>query len=114
MEKTSLRNGFLIALVAGLFIGISYLIPDGSPDLDAPATVEASPIEEKLLAELRPPPGALTMNGTAIAILVDTSGSMKSSVRDLDGVLRPKIDIAKRATRRLLDRLKQFLTRSPS
>jgi von Willebrand factor type A domain len=43
--------------------------------------------------------------GVAAAILIDTSGSMKERVRDSDGAMRPKIDIAQRAA---LDIVNQF------
>ncbi len=116
MHHHRFRNGLLIFLVTGLFIWIALLIPDGPPDPPPSASV-APPaedrIDERLLAELRPPPGREEKDGTAVAILVDTSGSMKSSVRDLDGTLRPKIEIAKRATSRLLARLKEFAAKEP-
>ncbi len=42
--------------------------------------------------------------GTAVAILVDTSGSMADSVRDHDGKMRPKHELAQEALERIMER----------
>lgn len=52
-----------------------------------------SPIDEML----RVPASIARQEGTAAAILIDTSGSMKDPVPDADGQSKPKIDIARRA-----------------
>jgi hypothetical protein len=46
--------------------------------------------------------------GTAIVILVDTSGSMAQSVPDADGKLRPKSEIAAKALHKIVDYTSQW------
>jgi Mg-chelatase subunit ChlD len=48
-----------------------------------------------------------------VALLVDTSGSMTQSVRDFDGARRPKLDIAKRAGKKVIAKLKDFADTHP-
>jgi len=50
---------------------------------------------------------------TAVAILVDTSGSMRDAVQDHDGRPRPKSDIAKEALARILEHTSQWQQANP-
>src|SRR5213594_563486 len=49
-------------------------------------------------------------DGVALAIVYDTSGSMKESVRDRDGKLSPKYVIANRALEAISKRIQTFAT----
>lgn len=51
--------------------------------------------------------------GVAVAIVYDTSGSMKQTVRDSNGQMTPKHIIAKRAMESVVRRLQTFATNSP-
>ena len=51
--------------------------------------------------------------GVAVAIVYDTSGSMKQSVRDSNGRMTPKHVIARRAMESVVTRLQTFATNSP-
>ena len=51
-------------------------------------------------------PGA--SEGVALAVVFDTSGSMKDPVRDRDGKQRPKLEIGLRALRSVIDRIDTF------
>lgn len=61
----------------------------------------ANPLE----VMLRFPASVIRQEGIAAAILMDTSGSMRDTVADIDGLQKPKIEIARRAA---LDSLRQF------
>jgi len=61
-----------------------------------PSRRVSTPVENPIEEALRPVARQYT-DGVAAAILIDTSGSMKERVRDTDGALRPKIEIAQRA-----------------
>jgi hypothetical protein len=73
----------------------------------APSSREVSQVNP--LAELlKPPSSVVRKEGTAAAILIDTSGSMKETVPDADGQPRPKIDIARRAAGDLVRRFDKY------
>jgi hypothetical protein len=63
------------------------------------------PVRNPIGDALRPDPAAVYRDGIAAAILIDTSGSMRDKVRDADGTMRAKIDIAQREAMNLV---KQF------
>jgi len=79
-----------------------------APSADAPGSRPDSLVEL-----VKPPPDRRESDGIAVALLVDTSGSMAQSVRDFDGVSRPKLDIAKRAGKRVIAKLKEFADSHP-
>jgi Mg-chelatase subunit ChlD len=54
---------------------------------------------------VRPPADIEFQEGTAAIVMLDTSGSMKDKVKDVDGTERPKLQIARRA---ILDLVRQF------
>src|SRR6266702_1244865 len=50
--------------------------------------------------------------GVAVAIVYDTSGSMKQPVRDANGTLTPKFVIARRALEEVVKRLQTFASKA--
>ena len=67
------------------------------------------------LALLAPPPVRLyaaEQEGVALAIIYDTSGSMRDPVRDEIGRLTPKYLIANKALARVADQIQTFVTNS--
>ncbi len=67
---------------------------------------------EQVQAMMAPPAGIERREGTAVAVLVDTSGSMSEAVADGPGKA-PKIDIAKRCLRSLIDQCVAFAGQHP-
>jgi VWA domain-containing protein len=65
----------------------------------------STPVRNPIEDALRTSPAAQQREGVVAAILIDTSGSMGDKVKDDDGQMRPKIEIAQRAA---LDLVKQF------
>ncbi|HMF02117.1 MAG TPA: vWA domain-containing protein [Terriglobia bacterium] len=94
-------NGVLLVILLAVFVaGRSCDRPKSRPSSTRVSTPVQNPIQDVLKptqTQYRP--------GVAAAILIDTSGSMKERVRDSDGAMRPKIDIAQRAA---LDVVNQF------
>ncbi len=68
-----------------------------------------SPLDERL--EFRPP--AELQEGTAAAILVDTSGSMEDKVPGADSAGTAKIVIARRAVTDLIRQFEEFVQKNP-
>jgi Mg-chelatase subunit ChlD len=64
-----------------------------------------NPIEEILTSD---PPVERRLEGTAVMVLVDSSGSMADSVLDAKGEPRPKITIARRCVLSLVRQAEQF------
>src|SRR6266481_986391 len=58
------------------------------------------------------PAAAQQEEGVALAIVYDTSGSMREFVRDGTGKMAPKYEIARRALGAVLQRLQTFATNS--
>jgi hypothetical protein len=88
--------------------------PSGTGEAPAPgAPAPAAPHVDPLAALVRPPADVVWAEGLAIALLIDTSGSMRDQVADADGARRPKIDIAKRSCRRVIDGIEKFAARNP-
>src|SRR5437899_12452431 len=54
------------------------------------------------------PAAEIEDQGVAVAIVYDTSGSMKQPVRDANGKLTPKFVIARRALEEVVKRLQTF------
>jgi hypothetical protein len=52
-------------------------------------------------------------DGIAVAVLIDTSGSMKEKVRDADGSKRRKLDIAERSVAQLVERAERASRERP-
>jgi len=98
------RAGVLaIAIVTGVFVTGAYLM--GIRSLPSGATDDASPVAEApYQAEVEEGLGA------AVAILIDTSGSMADPA---PGDTRPKYDVALEALQATLDATDAFLERRP-
>ncbi|MBN2511801.1 MAG: VWA domain-containing protein, partial [Sedimentisphaerales bacterium] len=78
----------------------------GTPVSAQPAPVVKMPFMNPLLEMLNESAGPTRTpgEGIAIGVAIDVSGSMNDSVKDTDGLARPKIEIARRCA---LDILKQ-------
>ncbi len=105
MQRKRRGFGFLLLMLL-IVLGI-WLNRRPTPEKERAAVV--SEIEEML----RVPASIARQEGTAAAILVDTSGSMKETVPDNDGQPKPKIDIARRATSNLLRRFSDHARKNP-
>lgn len=80
----------------------------------APAPPPRSPpSEESYLERIRPPALIDEKEGIALALLVDTSQSMTGEVKDSDGSRKRKIEIAKRAAKRVLGKCREFAEKNP-
>jgi Mg-chelatase subunit ChlD len=66
-----------------------------------------------LEAVLRVRAGGARQEGIAAAILMDTSGSMRDAVADVDGQSKPKIEIARRAALDCLRQFEEFARKNP-
>ena len=64
--------------------------------------------DERIAAALTPSTPATERDGLAAAIVIDVSGSMKDSVTGLDGRREPKIEIARRAARDLVEQFARY------
>jgi hypothetical protein len=84
-----------------------------APAASAPAANDPASGAAGLELLVRPPPDRQEADGIAVALLVDTSGSMGRAVRDSDGARRPKLDIAKRAGKRVVEKLRDFTDTHP-
>jgi len=104
--RTNVRGIGLFLLVL-LCIYAVWLNRQSKPAREQAATV--SPIDEML----RVPASIARQEGTAAAILIDTSGSMRDPVPDADGQSKPKIDIARRAAGDLVRRFGEYSQTHP-
>jgi hypothetical protein len=66
-----------------------------------------------ILAAIRRPAEFRTGEGLAIAILLDTSGSMRAGVTDIDGRSRPKIDVARRCVLEVVNQADRHAKQQP-
>jgi hypothetical protein len=64
--------------------------------------------DERIAAALTPSAPAPEREGLAAAIVIDVSGSMKDPVTGLDGRREPKIEIARRAARDLVEQFARY------
>lgn len=94
--------GGFVGLVVVLALAIWFLTRQEGPSPPAgltPVPVAAAPRSQSTI----PLPETEQRLCTAVAILVDTSGSMRDVVRDQDGRSRPKSEIAREALARILE-----------
>jgi hypothetical protein len=101
-------NGLLLIALVVAFL--AAIFDDRERDRDTEPSNGASgvstPVTNPIEEALRPAAaGQPPQEGIVAAILVDTSGSMEDEVKDVDGQMRPKIEIARRAA---LDLVRQF------
>jgi Mg-chelatase subunit ChlD len=65
--------------------------------------------DERIASALAPPASAVTQReGLAAAIVIDVSGSMNDSVTGLEGRSEPKIEIARRVARDLVEQFARY------
>ena len=64
--------------------------------------------DERIASALAPAAAVTQREGLAAAIVIDVSGSMKDSVTGLDGRSEPKIEIARRAARDLVEQFARY------
>jgi Mg-chelatase subunit ChlD len=77
-------------------------------------TSETPAEQQKSLArDVALPAATALKEGTGIVVIVDTSGSMQDKVADVDGVMKPKIHIARSVTARTLDEIRKFASQNP-
>jgi hypothetical protein len=99
------RQGNAVLFLVFLFTVVAIArIFDRSPSAPPSQRTVSTPVRNPI-ADVLEPGTAQYKDGIAAAILIDTSGSMKEKVKDADGQLRPKIDLAQRAA---LDIVNQF------
>jgi Mg-chelatase subunit ChlD len=94
----------MVGLAVGAFKGCDDDRTARRPASDRVSTPVRNPIEDVL----RPAAAAPSREGTVAAILVDTSGSMGEKVRDADGAMQPKIEIAQRAALNLVNQFDAY------
>ena len=95
-------NGLLFLVLIAAFVAAKIFDNPGRP----PSSSRVStPVTNPIQDALQPAAAAPYREGIVAAILIDTSGSMADKVRDTDGAMRPKIEIAQRAA---LDVVNQF------
>jgi hypothetical protein len=95
----------LVAFAAAIItVGLSG---GGGPGPWAPEEGSEPPL--KLTLPAAPP----SKDGIALAILVDTSGSMNDGVRDAGGGMRPKLEIARRSVAGVLGQVEAFTAAHP-
>jgi len=97
-SRRSQGNGVLLLILLAVFAAGKMMEPPkrgpGSANGSAPIAV-TNPIEDILRPSA--PVNVERRQGVVAAILIDTSGSMSETVKDIDGKRRPKIEIAQRA-----------------
>jgi hypothetical protein len=93
--------------------------PPARPSPSAPGPSQGSRADppgataEQIRRQLAPPPNIERRDGTAVAVLVDTSGSMREKVPDADGRNHPKIDIAQERLLDMVSRCEEFVREHP-
>ncbi|MGA2498148.1 MAG: vWA domain-containing protein [Tepidisphaeraceae bacterium] len=126
MSRHSFSSRGPVVLLAG-FIALSLASCDDSSTRPKPAapqnrstparpdpTLATSPSGiAAALQQLRAPDGPARKDGIAVALLIDTSGSMNDAVPDADGSHRPKIDIARRCVLRVVKQAEGFAREQP-
>jgi hypothetical protein len=98
-------NGLLFLALVVAVIAAARSCDPNPPGLVSVSTPVSTPVTNPIEDALRPVSATQRREGIVAAILIDTSGSMAKRVRDADGSLRPKIEIAQRAA---LDLVSQF------
>jgi Ca-activated chloride channel family protein len=101
-RRRSGGSGAIIIILLVIFFASRTMRDRGgqSPPRSRVSTPVTNPIEDVLR------PSSLNVpqrDGVVAAILIDTSGSMQEKVKDANGAMQPKIDIAKRAALSLVD-----------
>jgi Ca-activated chloride channel homolog len=99
-----------LLLLLGAFVVLSLIQAFNSCSSTAPRTArrEKNPVQPLLSL-----PPEQQQDGTAVAILVDTSGSMREEVAGASGAMEPKIAIARRAVVDTIRRIRDFAQKNP-
>lgn len=103
----------LKVLLAVFSIGGGQSQPGPSTGGPSDSSVKSAPTIEEIQARMQPDSAVARREGTAVAVLVDTSGSMREQVADVGGQPRAKMDIAKRCLADLAERCDAFATAHP-
>ncbi len=101
------KGGIGLLVVLALLTYVVWMQRQSKPTREQETTV--NPLEEML----RVPASVPRQEGTAAAVLMDTSGSMNETVPDTDGRPKPKIDIARRAAANVLRRFSEYAQKNP-
>ncbi len=102
------RGWFWVAIVLA-FLLLKQIDSCGTAPGTQPKSAKLKNPIERILST----GGAEQREGTAAAILVDTSGSMEDPVADADGINKPKIEIARRAVVASIRRFADFAQQNP-
>jgi Mg-chelatase subunit ChlD len=97
---------FCIILISQFFSTRKGTVQTSSPP--APQLKSVSAVRNPIEQMIRPPANVARRDGIAVALLMDTSGSMDEKVRDQNGQSVPKIQIARRSTMNLLRQIDHF------
>jgi uncharacterized protein YegL len=100
-------NGVL-AIALFIAIALAERSCDGQPPRSSRPMPISTPVANPIEDILHPDPAAQYRDGIAAAILVDTSGSMWEKVKDVNGAMLPKIEIAQRAALNLVDQFDKY------
>ena len=96
-------------LVIAIFIALAASKGcDGGRSGPSRSSRVSTPVRNPIEDVLKPTAGAQYKDGIAAAILIDTSGSMREKVKDVDGARQPKIAIAQRAALNLVDQFDTY------
>jgi hypothetical protein len=99
----------LAILGTAAVIWFSYEVATGGPNHPGKPRSFYNPI----VRELGKPGAVEPRLGIAAVVLLDTSGSMKDTVRDLDGSSKPKLDIARRAMLQVVQQFDDYARAHP-
>jgi Mg-chelatase subunit ChlD len=100
-------GGANVAIFIIILIAVVFARRQENNQRTPPRNRVSTPVENPIENVLRPTAKQYS-DGIAAAILIDTSGSMMDPVRDTDGVLRPKIQIARRAAEDLVSQFDKY------
>lgn len=120
-KRTSSPGGLLATLLVFLTlfgVAVVFVLPwtrgtGAPPGLRPPVRVPDPPARNPIEAVLTSDPPAERKDGTALLLLVDSSGSMDDRVQDSKGELRKKMDIARRAVASLVEQAQTFSRKHP-
>ncbi len=95
-----------------VLLAVGLLALGGTGCVEKPRSEPGSGVNP-LEAMLSSPASLARQDGIAVAVLVDTSGSMQDGVKDADGKDKPKIQIARRCVIGLVRQMSGFVRQHP-
>lgn len=105
---------FMVVVAYLAIHGSDQVNPPGQPVGLRPAGPDNPvPVKNPIDELLKPPAGVTPRDGVAAAILIDVSGSMGDRVKDAQGALKSKIDIAKKCLLSLVNQTDRFTKGHP-